>query len=342
MFSQLLVMSSCLFPTIPPVPEGEQSDLINPGRAAELASACWQQFLLLWGSAFPFLRPMQGSSPDLPAAVLLAGMQGKQEMEVLNDKVVLISGAGSGLGSQLALAAVRSGAQVAVCARSQASLDQVALRLKREASDADWQGCIADITDIGACQHFIDRAMEQYGRVDALINNAFQPIPAAAIEEADIRDWRAAMEVNFFGTVQLTRCAIPALKQSLSGAIVMINSMNTRHYTGDRAGVAASKAALLTVTQYLARELGEHNIRVNSALMGWMWGPAVEGHFKRTAEATGIPAAQLRADVERGFALGKMPADSDCAQAAIFLASDYAAAITGACLDVNGGAFIDH
>lgn len=260
---------------------------------------------------------------------------------LLNDKVVLISGAGPGLGSHLALTAARNGARVALCARSQTNLDRVGALLDQEAPDRHWLGCIADITEAEDCRNFIDTAIQQYGRIDILINNAFQPIPAAAIEVADMETWRAAMDVNFFGTLQLTRYAIPALKRS-SGAIVMINSMNIRHYTGDRAGVAASKAALQTTTQYLARELGSHGVRVNTALMGWMWGPAVANHLERTARAVGATVEQLRAEIERDIAIGRIPSDADCAQAAIFLASDYAAAITGACLDVNGGAFMGH
>jgi NAD(P)-dependent dehydrogenase (short-subunit alcohol dehydrogenase family) len=259
---------------------------------------------------------------------------------VLKDKVVVISGAGPGLGGQLALAAVRHGARVALCARSQTSLAAAGALLDAEPG-AEWFGMTADITDAKSCTAFVAACGARFGHVDALINNAFRPIAQAAIETADFDDWRAALETNFLGTLQLTRAAMPALKAS-AGAVVMINSMNTRRHSGHRAGAAASKGALLVATQYLARELGPHRIRVNTALMGWMWGPAVSSHFEQVARKQGVAVEQLRAEVERDIALGAMPSDADCADAAVFLASDHARAITGACLDVNGGAFLDH
>ena len=76
--------------------------------------------------------------------------------------------------------------------------------------------------------------------------------------------------------------------------------------------------------------------------MGWMWGASVKYHFEQQAKATGQTVAQLKSAVERNIALGKMPTDSECAKAVIFLASAYASAITGACLDVNGGEYIAH
>jgi len=259
---------------------------------------------------------------------------------MLEGKVVIVSGAGPGLGGQLALAAARNGAQVAFCARSQRSLDAAAQWLGT-LPDANGFAMTVDIADPASCVSFIEATIARFGRIDAVINNAFHPLAPATVQDADFAQWRAALDTNLFGSLQMTRCAVPALKQS-AGAVVMINSMNTRQHIGLRAGVAASKGALLVATQYLARELGPFGIRVNTALMGWMWGPALRSHFEQLAAAGGVSAGDLRAEIERDLALGAMPTDADCAEAAIFLASDRARAITGACLDVNAGAFLDH
>jgi NAD(P)-dependent dehydrogenase (short-subunit alcohol dehydrogenase family) len=150
------------------------------------------------------------------------------------------------------------------------------------------------------------------------------------------------MDVNLFGTLQLTQAVIPQFKAQGGGAIVMINTMVTRKPMPTQAGYAASKAALASATQHLAQELGPHGIRVNSAFMGWMWGAPVKGYFEAMAAQTGQSVDALKAAVEQQIALGSMPTDADCAKAAIFLASDYACAMTGAALDVNGGEFLPH
>jgi NAD(P)-dependent dehydrogenase (short-subunit alcohol dehydrogenase family) len=258
---------------------------------------------------------------------------------MLQDKVVMITGAGAGLGCQLALEAARNGALVAVCARSDKNLDAVGALLQSHGYDDRLLCEKADITALDDCRNFVDMTVQRFGRIDALINNAFQPIPSAAIEQADFTEWRAAFEINVLGTLQLTRQVIPQLKRTL-GAIVMINSMNTRKHADGRAGVAASKGALMVATQYLAEELGQYGIRVNTALMGWMWGPPVQGHLQAVARAEGISAQDARARVEQGIALGRIPDDADCAKACIFLASGAAGAITRARLDVKAGADI--
>jgi NAD(P)-dependent dehydrogenase (short-subunit alcohol dehydrogenase family) len=118
--------------------------------------------------------------------------------------------------------------------------------------------------------------------------------------------------------------------------------MVTRKPLATQGGYAASKAALASATAHLATELGQYNIRVNSTFMGWMWGPPVEFYINMLGENHPQGAAGARADVEKHIALGSIPEDCDCAKVAIFLASDYSCAMTGAHLDVNGGEYMPH
>ena len=126
----------------------------------------------------------------------------------------------------------------------------------------------------------------------------------------------------------------------VGGAIVMISSMVTRKPMAYQGGYAVSKSALTSATAQLALELGRYNIRVSSAYMGWMWGPPVESYLRRAAERQGTTLEVLVAEVARNIPLGRIPDDAECAKAALFLVSDYAGAITGAALDVNGGEFL--
>ena len=259
---------------------------------------------------------------------------------LLQDKVVIVSGIGPGLGIELALRAAEQGAKLAIAARTESKLDAAEDAVKALGLDTPLIKVPTDITQEDQCKNLVDKTLAAYGRIDCLINSAYNPGSFKLVEKADFDAWQAAMDVNLFGTMKLTLATLPHMKEQKSGAIVNINTMVTRKPLATQAGYAASKAALTSATQHLALEVGKYNIRVNSTYMGWMWGAPVEYYFKMQSKATGLPIDELKKDVEKNIALGSIPTDGDCAKAAIFLASDYACAITGACLDVNGGEYL--
>lgn len=259
---------------------------------------------------------------------------------LLKDKVVIVSGIGPGLGIELALRSAEQGAKLAIAARTESKLDQAEDAVKSLGLGTELIKVPTDITNESDCQQLVNKTVEKFGRIDCLINSAYNPGSFTLVEKADLNKWREAMDVNLFGTMQLTLATLPIMKEQNGGSIVNINTMVTRKPLATQAGYAASKAALTSATQHLALEVGKYNIRVNSTYMGWMWGAPVEYYFKMQSKATGEPIEKLKAEVEKNIALGKIPTDADCAKAAIFLASDYACAITGACLDVNGGEYL--
>ena len=261
---------------------------------------------------------------------------------LLKDKVVIVSGIGPGLGSELALEAAQQGAKLAIAARTPEKLEGSEAEIRAAGLDNPVLKVPTDISDPAQCQALVDATVAEYGRVDALINSAFNPGTFEPIEQANLDGWRAAMDVNLFGTMNLTLAAVPVMKQQGGGAIVMINTMVTRKPLATQGGYAASKAALASATAHLATELGAHNIRVNSAFMGWMWGPPVEFYMEMMKDSHPDGAAGVKAEVEQGIALGAIPEDGDCAKVAIFLASDYSCAMSGAQLDVNGGEYMPH
>lgn len=261
---------------------------------------------------------------------------------LLQDKVVMVSGIGPGLGKELALEAARQGASLAIGARTASKLDDCERELRDAGLDNPVLKVPTDITDPAQCQHFAAATLAAYQRIDCLINSAYHPGAFTPIERADLEGWRQALEVNLFGTMNLTLAVLPAMKERLQGAVVMINTMVTRKPLATQAGYAASKAALASATAHLALELGPSNIRVNSAFMGWMWGPPVQHYFESIARRGGGSVHGPRAEIEKNIPLRAIPDDADCAKAAIFLASDYARAITGAALDVNGGEYLPH
>lgn len=260
---------------------------------------------------------------------------------LLKDKIVIVSGIGPGLGQELSTLAAKEGAAgVVLAARTQAKLDTAEQEIKELGLSTQVLKVPTDIADADQCRELAEQTVAAFGRIDVLFNSAYDPGSFEPIAEADLSGWRRSMEVNFFGTMQLTQACIPHLRAAGGGAIVMIATMVEHKPLATQGGYGATKSALRAATKHLALELGGDNIRVNSAHMGWMWGPAVEGYFDWQASTSGRPKEELIAEVSRSIPLGSIPDDADCAKAAVFLASDYAAAVTGAALDVNGGEFM--
>lgn len=257
---------------------------------------------------------------------------------ILKDKVVIVSGIGPGLGQELAINAGQQGAKVVLAARREAFLAQVDAEVRK--TGAETLVVPTDITDAARCQNLVDQTVERFGRIDALINSAYSGGTFQTFEDADLDDWRATMEVNLFGSLQLTQRVVPVMKKQGKGSIVNINTLVERKPLPMQAAYASSKGALTVATRMLAKELGPFGIRVNSVAMGWMWGPPVEGYVQGVAKQRGLSVDEVIAEIVEDIPIGRIPDDSDCANAALFFASDLSAVVTGANLNCNGGEFM--
>ncbi|MCC6640724.1 MAG: SDR family NAD(P)-dependent oxidoreductase, partial [Deltaproteobacteria bacterium] len=205
---------------------------------------------------------------------------------LLQDRVALVSGIGPGLGGELALTLARHGAHVALAARSAAHLEPVARQVESLGRRA--LAVETDITSVDACRALVAKTCDAFGRIDVLVNNAYHPGQYELFERSRLADWRAPIEVNLFGTLQLTQAVVPVMRAAGGGSVVMINSMIVRNVLPTMGSYAASKGALLAATQGLARELGRHAIRVNSVVPGYIWGPNLESYFKAQASQRGV------------------------------------------------------
>jgi NAD(P)-dependent dehydrogenase (short-subunit alcohol dehydrogenase family) len=250
-------------------------------------------------------------------------------------RTALVSGIGPGLGRELALRFARAGADVVLAARTASYLDEVAAEV--EALGRVAVPVPADITNAEDCARIAQVALAATGRIDAVVHNAYVGLPFTRFEDADLAQWRAMMDVNTFGALRVTQAVLPALRAQ-GGSVVFINTQQIRRVFASRGSYAVSKAALFTAAQVLAKELGPDRIRVNSVVVGWMDGPPLQGYFESVAASDGgASVAEQRAQVEATNPLGMIPGSVDAASAALFLASDLAAAITGQSLDVNAG-----
>lgn len=254
---------------------------------------------------------------------------------LLAGKTVLVSGVGPGLGRQIARAACGAGASVMLGARSRDVLENVAAELRAAGGRAAVHGC--DVTSDGDCAAIVAATRREFGRLDCVVHNAFAAAaPGLTLAGGELDDWRRPMEVNLFGSLRLTKAALPELRCS-AGSVVFIGSQITRRVFAGRGPYAASKAALLTAAQVLAKEVGPEGIRVNTVVPGRMWGPPLRGHLDRLAAERGGTAEAERRRMVADVALPRLATDEECARVAVFLASDLSAGMTGQSIDVNAG-----
>lgn len=257
---------------------------------------------------------------------------------LLKDKVVIVSGIGPGLGVKLAIEAAREGARAVVAlARTADKLVDAETRVRELGTDCKVLKLQTDVTDAAQCKRAAEQTVAEFGRIDGLVNSAFFHGNFESVEQADFAVWKQVYDTNVIGSMQMTLAVAPQMKAQGRGAVVMINTMATLKPFPGEPGYAASKGGLLVAAKYLAEEFGPHNIRVNTARMGWMWGVPVQRAMTMMAQAQGKSEQQVKDEVASTKALRRIVTDDECARAALFLISDYASAITGAVLDVNGG-----
>ncbi len=255
---------------------------------------------------------------------------------LLRDRVVVVSGVGPGLGRAIAVRSALAGADLVLAARTEARLDEVA----QEITDLGRRAVtvVTDVNDDASAGQLAKAALDAFGRVDTLVNNAFAMPPMAELETVDLDAVRAAFETNVLAALRMTRLFAAALAEQ-RGSVVMINSAVLRHSRRTFGAYKLTKSALLAVAQSLATELGPRGIRVNSVAPGYIWADSLQWYFSHLARKRGVDPQQVYDETAATIDLRKLPEPDEIADAVVFLTSDLARAITGQCLDVNGGEY---
>ncbi|MEV2251042.1 SDR family oxidoreductase [Streptomyces sp. NPDC050147] len=255
---------------------------------------------------------------------------------LLEGKTVVVSGVGAGLGHQVAAAVVRDGGHAVLGARTEANLAKSAGEIDPEGTHTAYRP--TDITDEAQCEALAGLARERFGGIDAVVHVAAWDSYFGGVQDADFTTWQQVIDVNLLGTLRMTRACLPALK-ARGGSVVFIGTQSAVAAPSQvrQAAYAASKGALTSAMYSLAHEVGPDRIRVNTVLPGWMWGPPVEAYVQFTAHTEGVPEEEVRERLAARMALPELATDGDVADAAVFLASDRARAITGQSLLVNAG-----
>jgi NAD(P)-dependent dehydrogenase (short-subunit alcohol dehydrogenase family) len=257
---------------------------------------------------------------------------------MLADEVVIISGVGPGLGAKLATRAAAEGAKVVMGARSTDVTEELAEQIGRAGGEAIAVSC--DVRREEDVERLVDRAVDRFGTVTGLVNSAFGHPGFDDLLATPEKRLRRAMDIGLFGALNVTRAAVEPMKAAGRGSIVNVGTMATRRPLRGEAGYAIAKAATGMATRYLALELGEHGIRANEAILGWLDGPGVRFYLEMTAQERGVSEQDVYDEIAARNPLGRIPTDEACAGAILYLLSPYASEVTGATLDVNGGEYM--
>lgn len=257
---------------------------------------------------------------------------------LLDNHVVLISGVGPGLGRSLAIESAKAGAKVALLARRVEVLDAVGAEIA--AIGGESLSVPTDITDEAACDAAVATVLDQWGQLDGVVNNAFQQPNFELLADQSLDTVRQSFEINVYAHLAVTKAALPALTASPNASVLMTLSSVLRKPRPMFGAYKMNKHALLGLARSLATELGPHGIRVNSIAPGYIYDDPVKFYFQMLADAQGRTAAEVEAEITAEHPLGKIPTPDDIAQTAVFFLSDLARAVTGQCLDVNGGEYM--
>lgn len=245
----------------------------------------------------------------------------------LADRVVIITGAGQGIGRAYAHAFAAAGAIPVIAELNAAAGERVAAEITAGGRTAS--AIATDISREESVNALVAQTLERFGRIDALINNAsiFSTIKMRPFTEIPLAEWEQVMQVNITGTFLMTRAVVPHMKARNWGRIVNISSAavtmgrpNYLHYT-------TSKAAVIGMTRSLAKELGAFGITVNAVLPG-----ATDTEVERETVT-----AQQKAAMIAMRAVPREETPDDLVGAVLFLASEASAFITGQSLTVDGG-----
>jgi len=261
-----------------------------------------------------------------------------QPVPLLRDKVVVLSGVGPGLGRALGAEAARMGADLVLVSRTERRLQKMAEVVEGHGRQA--LIVPTDITDEDQRRALVERALEHFGRVDCLVNNAFGIPPMDPISTIPLDALRAANETNVFAPLRLSALFADALAAS-RGSILMLNSCVVFSSQPEYAGYKLSKGALEHLASSLATELGPRGIRVNSVAPSYIYEDVNKAYFDWLASEAGSTHDDIYAQKAAPTDLKRLASPEEVARAALFLASDLASAVTGQMLTVDCGEFHD-
>lgn len=246
----------------------------------------------------------------------------------LQNRSVVITGSGSGIGRACALEFAKEGANIVIADIQPDAAEETVSRITAAGGKAF--ACRVDVSKPDSVAALVSETIKQYGKIDVLVNNAAVQVNKT-IADTSFDEWNTQMLVNVGGVFLCSKLFLPYLK-STKGNIVNMSSVNGFFVEPSCAGYCATKAAITGLTKAMAIDHGPDGIRVNCICPGYIDAGLAEGYFQSQANP-----AQARAEAGKLHALWRIGKPEEVAQVAIFLASDRASFVTGSAYVVDGG-----
>jgi NAD(P)-dependent dehydrogenase (short-subunit alcohol dehydrogenase family) len=256
---------------------------------------------------------------------------------LLTDQVAVVTGGGGGIGRAIALAFASVGADLVIADIVPERCEETAARVRGLGRKA--LAVPTDVMETAQIHALIGRAASEFGRIDILVNNAGGVSPRPFIEQSE-RSWRRHIDLNLVSVLAATSAAVPIMiKGGQGGSIITVTSIEASRAAPSYAVYAACKAGLNNFTRTLAVELADHRIRVNAIAPDMTDTPGIRGLRAGPIDAsTSIEFTDEQKNaVARRIPLGRPGIDTECGNAAVFLASRMSSYITGIILPVDGG-----
>jgi len=255
----------------------------------------------------------------------------------LQDHVAIVTGGAQGLGEAICHRLAREGAHVIIADLNLDGAERVAAEIMAQ-TDRRAIAVQVDVTDEAQVAAMVDRAVQEFGRLDILVSNAGILI-AEAVDEFPADQWQAVINVNLFGYFLCAKHAARVMKVQRGGVIIQINSKSGKKGSYKNSAYAASKFGGIGLTQSIALELAEYGVRVNAVCPGNLldsplW---VDSLYKQYAKKWGMTEEQVRQKYIDQVPMKRGCTYEDVCNVVVFLASDQASYMTGQAVNVTGG-----
>lgn len=252
----------------------------------------------------------------------------------LSGRRAVVTGAGRGIGRSIALALAQAGADVAVTARTQGEIEQLAAEIRAMGRQSLAVPC--DVTDSEQVKHMASTLIDGLGGVDILVNNAGNAGSHKFLNHPD-ELWHRMLSINLTSVYYVTKAFVPRLIEQRWGRIITIASMASRVGGSYIAAYTAAKHGVLGLTRALAVELLPYNITVNAICPGYVNTPMTDASVSNIAARTGMSEAQAREALEKSSPQKRLFEPEEIAAVAVFLAQDINKGITGQAINIDGG-----